>query len=397
MFSHFDTGGLQTAMVRMARWCRVNNVDCLLIFESCDDQMFRLREDFEIDYLQSFEGLDIARAIEDRLVKSDDGVTVVTFELPEFLLFERIRRRHLGGMSLQSVIYNVSDGSMVYGEEFKGIAGKLIRALNKAVFEEMRSSRQTYYMDAETHDAAFERLGLTVAVEDGTVIPLPMFISDESVLPHRHSGERTILTVSRAAFPFKGYLLGLVADFPRLKDRFPDLRLRIVSFGPDIRRLEQTIAECPEPARSSIELVGQSTSEEIRAMLRRSWVYIGMGTTVLDAADEGVPAIVSCHHTLEDVCVGLFCDNPMEIGRAVDGVPGVDLIISIARLSQSGYDELSRKTYEAYRDAYDIEKIMPNILQLEETGRKRIRPLVYTLGYLVFYWLRNLRRRLHHL
>ena len=394
MFSHFDTGGLQTAMVRMSRWCKANAADCLIIFETSDDQMVGMCDDAGLPYLRSFEERSVAHAVRERFAAPGDTALVVTFELPEFLYFEHIRSNFLEGLDVHHIIYNVSVGSMVYGNNLAGPAKGLSQGLNRSIAERMRDSGQLYFMDAQTRDAAFDGLGLEGRDAADRIIPLPMFVSerpDPRGLDRFKSG-RTILTVARAAFPFKGYLLALVADFPAVYERHPDLRLRIVSFGPDISRLEDAIEHCPEPARSAIELIGQSSTERIREMLVESWLYIGMGTTVLDAADMGVPAIVACDHTERDVCLGFFCDSPEEVAFAGEGQSGIDLICRVAEMQDAEYRDLARRTHDSFAQTYDIERIMPRVLTIRERGGGRS-SAAYRLGYLLFGRLRSLRRK----
>ena len=393
MFSHFDTGGLQTLMLRMAEWCKSNDIRCLIIFESCDEQMFRTCKVANIDYLHSFDGRLISEVLRARIDAKKDLATVVTFELPEFLFFEEIRRKWLGDISIQHAIYNVSVGSMLYGMNIGGLTGRTIRILNRLLFVVMHKANQVYYMDAETRDVPFDELGLSRGRSDSIVIPLPMSISENTPLPHRYADDRMLLTVSRSVFPYKGYLLGLVRDFPKLKRKYRDLRLRIITFGQDMPRLKRAIESCPEYAKPSIELIGQSTPDEIKVHLKDAWLYLGMGTTVLDAANEGVPSIVACHSTEDNLCVGFFNDNPLEIARAKKGVLGSELIEKAAGLSSEAYDSLSIETNEAFRNIYNIETIIPTFLNIKEMNVGCFRSLLYRIGYLVFYKARIYRRK----
>lgn len=393
VFSHFDTGGLQTAMVRMARWCKDNAHDCLIIFETCDEQMVGMCNDEGLSYLHSFRAGEIAGAVRERASNAGDEALVITFELPEFLFFERVRSQYLEGLTVHHIIYNVSVGSMVYGGGLSRPFARIVGKLNRLLGERMRDCGQLYFMDEETRDAAFDGLGLEGKDDVDRIIPLPMFVSPEPSPRSLGSfeGGRTILSVARAAFPFKGYLLGLVDSFPIVHERYPDIKLRIVSFGPDIGRLKDAIAHCPEPTRSAIELVGQSSTEQIREMLGEAWLYVGMGTTVLDAADVGVPAIVSCHHTEKDTCLGFFCDSPGEVAFAGEGVPSVNLIQRVADMDGVRYRDLAHRTYNAYAQTYDIERVMPRVFRIRETSGGR--SATYFLGYLLFGLLRLARRR----
>ena len=48
---------------------------------------------------------------------------------------------------------------------------------------------------------------------------------------------RIMMTAARAEFPNKGYMMGLVDDFVRLKEKFPDVKLEIIAAGDDMDKL----------------------------------------------------------------------------------------------------------------------------------------------------------------
>ena len=66
---------------------------------------------------------------------------------------------------------------------------------------------------------------------------------------------RIIFTSSRADFPFKGYIFGLIDDFSRLSSKYPDIRLCIVCSGDsdDVQKVKDKIASFGEDVRSRIE------------------------------------------------------------------------------------------------------------------------------------------------
>lgn len=393
-FSHFDTGGLQTLMVRMAQWGIKNNVNCLLIFETCDDNMRNICKQENINFLQSFDKRKIKNKLEEILAKSDD-ITIITFELPEFLLFEEIRLKYFKNVKLRHLIYNVSVSGMIYGRNIKGIFGKIIYRYYKKIVEKYFNNNQVVFMDDETCLAALKYYGIDCKNYKKYVYLLPMFISSEPDYTTTNIlEEKTILTVTRAAFPYKGYVIGLIEDFCNLLNKNNKIRLEIVSFGKDYQQIIEKVNSYPAEIKNNIKLINGMSLDEIKKELKKTYCYIGMGTTILDAANEGIPSIVTWHSTMENICSGFFHDNPRVVGRDGKGISGEKLLQKCISLSKEEYIEIRKKTYTGYKNNYDINLIIPQILNRTLIKYNVILDLKILLFHIIIFKIRKLRRKI---
>ncbi len=391
-FSHFDTGGLQTLMVRMAQWGIKNNINCLLIFETCDDNMIELCKKANIAFLQSFDPKIIKTKIEEILEECND-VTIITFELPEFLFFEKIRLKYFRKNPLRHLIYNVSVNGMIYGKNFKGFCGKVIYQYYRKIVKKYFDNNQVIFMDDETCASALNYYKIDCDDYKKYVYLLPMFISNEPDYKVNLVQEKIILTVTRAKFPYKGYVIGLIDDFCKIFQENSNIRLKIISFGEDYEQIVKKIGNCTKEIRQNIELVNGMSLTEIREELKKAYCYIGMGTTILDAADEGIPALVTWHSTMENICSGFFHDNPRVVARFGQGVSGELLLKEVISLSKKKYIEVRKRTYVEYRKHYDINVIVPQILNRKVSQDKVILNSMELLCHTIIFKIRQLRRK----
>ncbi len=361
-FKRFDTGGLQTLMVRMAVWCKKNNIDATIVYQTADDRMLNeiVRNDISTEHFDKDSIVALFRSI----ILAGEEIRLLSFELPEFLYFERIINKYFKKQEIYHLMYNVAVSSTIYGNKIKL---RLPRAVcfwaYKKIIKSLISSNRITFMDTDTLEACCSYYKIDKATIGDPVYLLPMFIDDmpENIVRNN----KRITTVSRAAFPYKGYLVDLISHFNVIKESIPDISLTIISYGPDIDRLKSSIAQ--SKYSYDIQLIEGATIDEINRILDDTRLYIGMGTTVLDAANKAVPTIPVWHSTMECITSGMFSDNPQTISKWIDKADIDELIINTLSMSDAEYCELSKATYIAYKNHYDIDLILPKILDRNQS------------------------------
>lgn len=388
-FSHFDTGGLQTLMVRIAKWCNRNNISSLIMYETADDNMLRMCESENVECVKVENNKQKKICLEKFVIKHKT-IKLITFELPEFLDYEYIRLKFFKTVEMHHLIYNVSVNGMIFGKNFKALLGKAIYQVYRNISKRIYFNNQVIFMDDETCESALNYYGIQDSRRSEKVFLLPMFV-DKNV-KHLFPEQRSILTVTRADFPYKGYVIGLIDDFAKLLEEFPDIELKIVAFGKDLDILKKKIEDQHDIVRNRIVLYDQLSLQEIKELLKKTYLYIGMGTTVLDAANEGVPTIVSWHSTMKNECNGLFHDNPRVVGRGKTKAPGEDIIRKVLLFDKEDYLKCSVLTYSEYVNNYDIDNVLPRLLYFTPLKKN-----VLKYHHFFFHWflflIRGIRRK----
>jgi hypothetical protein len=217
-------------------------------------------------------------------------------------------------------------------------------------------------MDALSVEETEKYYKLNIKSRDSLIFNLPIKVIelDECIIDDKkRSGEFNILTISRAEFPFKGYILGLIDDFDIICKSHHHVKLTIITFGRDIEKVYKKLEELPNGVRDRISIVGQTPYENLSEYFNKAHVFLGMGTTLLDAANYGVPSLVVQQYTYRNFSSGLFHTQPKElVGKPSIDISPIVYIEDIIKMNNIEYKELCIKEHNALLNFYNIDLLL---------------------------------------
>jgi glycosyltransferase involved in cell wall biosynthesis len=192
--------------------------------------------------------------------------------------------------------------------------------------------------------------------------------------------ERLILAVSRLDADKAPYLQRLIDEFAAIRSVDHAARLVIAGNGTDAARLSARAREAHGDFARRI--IGSKRIEEIAGWYGAADLFVGMGTTVLEAAACGVPAIVANQHFLthsqipdaESAASGVFGQD----GYAGIGEPGPRVTSFTERALEllgdpAGAEAVARDALSLVRSRFSMDVVMRQweTFFLERCGRER--------------------------
>ena len=199
----------------------------------------------------------------------------------------------------------------------------------------------------------------------------------------------TILTVARADYPFKGYVKGLLSIFEELSDLY-DLNMIILASGKSMGVLKEWISQ--NVYRNKIKLYENVNYYDIDAYYQQASLYVGMGTTVLEASSYSVPSIAVEYDTYECRAKGIFFEDPTHV--AIDkgiGESCLPLIKTIIDTSDSDYIDIACKSREVIKKNYNADEFIDYVLN---TDVNIIKVPLKLAAYMIFRKMRlNIQKR----
>ncbi len=224
----------------------------------------------------------------------------------------------------------------------------------KNFIKERIASYNIFFMDEQCIDNACMYLGLSKSVNNfAKIIRISCdkndIVSRRVKIPNRIS----ILSIARAEFPFKGYILGLMNWFEKECSSDNRFYLTIVTYGENEDEVMKLYSQFDEDLKRRIEIVGKTESEELTKIIDQTAFYIGMGTTIINASQRGVISFPVATFTYDLLVKDVFCNIPNCI--AIEGgdcgyVKNLrELLVDIY---ENEYHEISERHIETIKDMY---------------------------------------------
>ena len=360
-------GGSQTLMLRMCQWLRKHGEDVLFLCDrddnteivgkilDCGGQIIKVGGD---------KVRNITNALRPYLGRD---ILMINF-MWDYYIQTEIAKRALGAR-FHNLFYSIAPEAFDKDPKRRNaFIRKIVLSVYSGMFRRMKENHAVVVMDEICLERSepWWKAGMQ---QQPPILRLPISFPDdidkEALITNGYASNM-ILTASRADFPMKGYLLGLIDDFCALKQIFPDAVLRIVAAGQDENRLKEKIGNVPENIRKDITWIAWLPYEDVLSEIAKCRVFIGMGSTLLDAAKLCKVCIPVRAFTEANQAASFFEEEPRYLAAPDDCRTS-----ACPLLKESigwGFEEYRKRCllhYDAVKRLYDEDKIMQELLAME--------------------------------
>lgn len=275
-----------------------------------------------------------------------------------YTVFDMIRslslKNQLKGCDV-SCIYTIPDttGNFFFIERyFKGWLKKIVFNRIKKTLSDWNDAGIIFFC-APLQITSFENnYHITVDTPQDKLIkavyaPTPLK-EDELSERSKRAGKFNIITVGRFVFPHKGYILGLIKAFGRLKPKYPQLTLTIIGKGRDEQMLRDAISVLDEYIRKDIHVIGEVAHTQLPFYYRDKHLSIAVAGSSYDAAKNGVLSLVARNHFKEECEVYGYFDENKDMNVAITPGTLVDTFIEDAiKMSEQEYRYKCKRAFDA--------------------------------------------------
>lgn len=234
-------------------------------------------------------------------IRKDEQVVVVSYTVFDMLRALSLKEEFVGFD--MTCFYTVPDttGNFFFIERyFKGW-------LNGFVYRHIRQTLLNWndagliFFCAPLQITSFENnYRLTVEKHNDRLLKSlygPEPLDEENLKARSKKTEKfNIITVGRFDFPHKGYILGLVKAFGRLKPVYPQLTLTIIGKGKDEDILKDEISHLSDDVRKDVFLLGEVPHVELPRYYKDKHLSVAVAGSTWDAAKCGVVSLVARNH-----------------------------------------------------------------------------------------------------
>lgn len=368
-------GGSQTLIYRMCEWLHEKKIKTVVMCNSADNKEIVSKLENINVVIDCFPPEDYhhTKNMLVSLLKEDKDLLVVNFGFDRYMNIECTKAKY--HLEFNNIIYDIIPTTFFKGE---GVKSKFLKKHAKKVYSSVvlrmlannaiRTLEDTYITGVRDY------YNFTAEEFSPKILRLPMkckrLDNYEQIIKQGFESD-LILSAARADFPFKGYLVGLVDQFCEIKKEKPSVRLKIFSDGGDMHILRDKVNAVPEEIRKDISLNSWINYEELYQEMQKAKVYIGMGTTVMDAALNYKPSVVVSFDTMNCLSAGLFTDNPYCTATHGDGYPeATETLRRVLRSSFDEYKKLCIDNFEVVYKNYNIDYVMNDFVNIKTQNQK---------------------------
>lgn len=368
-------GGIEKYLHNLARFLLNNNVRVIwllykerLIAESYKN--FFESPNLEIKSIQT-NGYHWFKT-EEIVFNKNESVTILSFGPFEMIKSEFLANKYKDNVKKIVPYFLLPDttGSQYFPETI--FKGKLHNVFYKHLNFNIRrwlDNNQIYFF-SKSHIKSLEK-HYSVSVDNPNEkllkrISEPKPLDFESLVKRSKKETFTIISIGRLDFPHKGYILGLVKAFARLKKIYPQIQLRIIGDGADKHRLEKQIEELSDEIKKDIFLLGYIDHDNLHEYFKDSHLNIGVAGATGDGARNGVLTLVARNYSEECEVYG-FLPDAVEMTTSLAEGYSVDSFIEQAL--QMSPDEYTQRCIDAYNNHRMLIDVCP--MQLIEATDKQ--------------------------
>lgn len=360
-------GGAETLLLRIARHCKKNNIAVELYCSMIASEMGN-------DFKDACSNICITQnPYKDIVYSAVEGDTILTLMLDDFAECERYAKKrclakvicyvvHRDGLKF-NIRYPLID--RLFARAFRNQIGRYLDNGNIIFMEQtdFDLTRQYYRLKEEGRKDLVFRLPIET---------VEVFDADIKKKAEERAGCFKILTIARADFPFKGYIKGLIGLISELSKVYSQIELKIISSGKQVDKIDDWIKEFA--GNANVKTTYDVEYKELAGLYNEAHLYIGMGTTVLEASDYGVPAIHIDSYTYDVVGECFFHEFPYTVGcKQGSKIIVKNLIIKTLEESNEEYIQQCRVAKKVIDEQFSMETFVNGLLTHElKTNRHYI-------------------------
>ena len=351
------SGGTASLSFRIIMALREKGFDCMYFCRQINDESnYNLFTGNGIDV----ECIDDYSYSKHLLKRCKDGIRYkfLTYSIEENLVVEKLRDKYCN-YNIESCLYYVVH-HYAFGKKGCSLLEKLISIIKyRILIKLLFSARSILFMSELCLENARSVLSLEMSNADDYVYYLPVKINRftrEQIQAKKRHTPIVISSITRLEFPFKEYVMGLLDWFGN--NSIGNINLIIVGDGRDRQLFLKKLNSIDVEKRKRIKYYPNIQYDKLSDIFELSDLYVGMGTTLIDAANNLTLALPVNGYTNKIEVSGLLSENIRELFASGEKKSFDHYIQQLINMSDAEYINQILIQYELFCKTYDIDNFV---------------------------------------
>lgn len=353
VYDNFCIGGIQTYFYKAAKLLLDKEYKIITV----RNQRIPIDEAFKgvfcSDKIQDISIDDFDKSLITYVRQDNCKLTIWTYRVIDMAYAQRVRNAFpLGQVDVFYSVANFTGLDYYYEDVFKGRKKSNIQKKLSSIFELLNKNGQIRHFSLSHIDEMTKRYNLNFADYNKVFVPSLNITRDlfdeQRCRKLYHSETFKILTISRFDFPHKGFIIGLIQEYGRLKKKYPQLTYTLVGYGPGLGKINDAISSLSPEAQKDISLKGKCTPEEMANYYHNANLNISVAGCCSQGAFNGCLSLPTRHFTYDCEVYGyLPGSNQMNTSDA-PGEPVAKYIEEIINMDEETYVSKCRDSYNGF-------------------------------------------------
>ena len=299
-----------------------------------------------------FSGLNIYKLPNLHFIENEN-VKVMVFDI--FRLFQayKMRRKYKGVCF--DILYCVPHftGSTILPEQDFRL--KIVKAfLQKRfaeIYDKIFQESNLFFFASKHYDIIQKEYNIRFSSPNDYLLPClePREKYDENSFRNvYHSDNFTILSAGRFEFPHKGYLLGLIKVYGKLKYKYPHLKLLIIGDGPDRDKVKRSIQDLPEDIRKDVTVRAPLSVDDLKQIMKTVNLNISVAGCAVIGARMGLITLPARHYVYDCEVYGFFPSSRFMTTATRPGIPVEQYVEQVINMEENEYIHYSKLAYNTF-------------------------------------------------
>jgi hypothetical protein len=198
--------------------------------------------------------------------------------------------------------------------------------------------------------------------ENSAIIPLPVLL--HTMRNNINSVDKTKIVSIGRLVQFKNYVLPVIDTVKELNRAGHNFQFYIYGDGPLQKPIEQYIKT--NGLEENVFLCGKIKYSEIYNLLKDAWLFIGMGTSIVEASAYAIPSLQAIESENTNITYGFFDQlKGYTVGEHINGQETFVMKDSITALANTSPDQYTSICVSHAKRAahFDIDEVMKKYYQ----------------------------------
>lgn len=356
IFFHWTlkVGGIENAMVNIIRELLKNDVDIKWISRDKRFLVDSIYESSMINRIDKISWRSILRNINKNPlhIYRNQQIVIVVFCLYDYICISEITDRYRKFNIKVFYMVPHHNNKTIYVDKYFFILRNYVKKVIGNFYRDLDMAGALIFFSIMQIRAIERYYHLNISNKEKKIYDTRFYkpaLNEESIKQKAKTRkeEFNIVTISRFEFPHKGYIIGLINNFAKIRQRYDFLKLLIIGYGDDKNTILEQINRIDDiNIRKDILIIGKKSPEEIRMMSSYIHLNIGLSGSLTLGALCGILSIPVRQYNYDCEAYGFL--NSTNYERVISQIKGEDIMKYIEQAINMPDDQYINETLKGY-------------------------------------------------